>query len=34
LLKSEELAGFLNALKNRLPFKKIKVDDQSEARGS
>ncbi len=34
LLKSEELAGFLNPLKARLSLKKIKVDDQSEARGS
>ncbi len=33
LFKSEELFGFLAALKNRLPFKKIKVDDQGEARG-
>lgn len=33
LLRSEELFGFLAALKTRWPFKKVKVDDQSEARG-
>lgn len=33
LLKSEELFGFLAALKNRLPFRKVKIDDQGEARG-
>ncbi|MFZ4631987.1 MAG: murein biosynthesis integral membrane protein MurJ [Patescibacteria group bacterium] len=33
LLKSEELFGFLTALKNRFPFKKVKIDDQGEARG-
>ena len=34
LLKSEELFGFLRALKTRWPFRKIKIGDQSEARGS
>jgi putative peptidoglycan lipid II flippase len=33
LLKSEELFGFLAALKTRWPFKRVKIDDQSEARG-
>lgn len=33
LLRSEELFGFLSALKNRLPFRRVKIDDQSEARG-
>lgn len=33
LFKSEELFGFLSALRNRMPFKKVKVDDQGEARG-
>jgi len=33
LFKSEELYGFIAALKNRWPFKKVKVDDQGEARG-
>jgi len=33
LFKSEELFGFIAALKNRWPFKKIKLDDQGEARG-
>ncbi len=33
LFKSEELFGFLSALKNRWPFKKVKIDDQGEARG-
>jgi putative peptidoglycan lipid II flippase len=33
LFKSEELFGFLAALKNRWPFKKVKIDDQGEARG-
>ena len=33
LFKSEELYGFISALKNRWPFKKVKIDDQGEARG-
>jgi len=33
LFKSEELFGFLAALQNRWPFKKVKIDDQGEARG-
>lgn len=33
LLGSEELFGFLSALKNRWPFRKVRIDDQSEARG-
>jgi peptidoglycan biosynthesis protein MviN/MurJ (putative lipid II flippase) len=33
LLRSEELFGFLSALKRRLPFKKVGVEDQGEARG-
>jgi putative peptidoglycan lipid II flippase len=33
LLKSEELLGFLNALRQRWPFKKVKIDDQGEAMG-
>lgn len=33
LFKSEELYGFMGALKNRWPFKKVKIDDQGEARG-
>jgi putative peptidoglycan lipid II flippase len=33
LFKSEELFGFLAALRNRWPFKKVKIDDQGEARG-
>jgi len=33
LLKSEELEGFISALKHRWPFKKLKVEDQGEARG-
>lgn len=33
ILKSEELTGFISALKQRWPFKKLKVDDQGEARG-
>lgn len=33
LLKSEELFGFTESLKNRWPFKKVKIDDQGEARG-
>jgi putative peptidoglycan lipid II flippase len=31
--KSDELLGFLNSLKNRWPFKKVRIDDQGEARG-
>ncbi len=33
LLGSEELFGFLEALKSRLSFKKVGLDDQGEARG-
>lgn len=33
LFKSEELFGFLSSLQNRWPFRKVKVDDQGEARG-
>lgn len=33
MFKSEELFGFLAALKNRWPFRKVKIDDQGEARG-
>lgn len=33
LLGSEELSGFMSALKNRWPFRKVKVGDQGEARG-
>ncbi len=33
LFKSEELFGFIASLRNRWPFKKVKVDDQGEARG-
>lgn len=33
LLKSEELFSFLASLQNRWPFKKVKIDDQGEARG-
>jgi len=33
LLKSEELSGFIAALRNRWPFRKVKVGDQGEARG-
>ncbi len=33
LFKSEELFGFLASLRNRWPFKKVRVDDQGEARG-
>ena len=33
LFKSEEIIGFLAALRNRWPFKKVRVDDQGEARG-
>lgn len=33
LLKSEELSGFISALRNRWPFRKVKIEDQGEARG-
>ncbi len=33
LLGSEEFIGFLNTCRNKLPFKKIKIGDQGEARG-
>jgi putative peptidoglycan lipid II flippase len=33
LFRSEELEGFLASLRNRWPFKKVKIDDQGEARG-
>lgn len=33
VLKSEELAGFVAALRQRWPFRKLKVGDQGEARG-
>lgn len=33
LLRSEELFGLLNAFKKRLPFRRVQVDDQGEARG-
>ena len=33
LLKSGELMDFLYSLKRRLPFKKVKLEDQGEARG-
>ncbi|MFA5023716.1 MAG: murein biosynthesis integral membrane protein MurJ [Patescibacteria group bacterium] len=33
LFKSEELFSLLASLRNRWPFKKVKVDDQGEARG-
>lgn len=33
LFNSEELFGFLSALGNRWPFKKIDIDDSGEARG-
>jgi len=32
-LKSEELFGFLSSLKNKWPFRQVKIDDQGEARG-
>ena len=32
-LKSPELLDFLRSLKRRWPFKKVKLDDQGEARG-
>lgn len=33
LFRTEELANFLSSLKRRLPFKKVAVDNQDEARG-
>jgi len=33
LFSSEELLGFLTSLRNRWPFRKVKIDDQGEARG-
>lgn len=33
LLRSEEFFGFMSALRKRLPFKKVRIDDQGEARG-
>ena len=33
LLQSEELLGFLDAMRHRWPFKKVKIDDQGEAMG-
>lgn len=33
LLRSEELASFLVAIRHRLPFYKVRVDDSGEARG-
>lgn len=33
LLRSEELIGFLSALRKRWPFRKVKIDDQGEALG-
>lgn len=33
LLRSEELFGLLNAFRKRLPFRRVQVDDQGEARG-
>lgn len=33
LLKSEEFFGFFTSLMNRWPFRKVKIDDQGEARG-
>jgi len=33
LLNSEEFFWFIDALKNRWPFKKVKIGDQGEARG-
>lgn len=32
-LKSQEMLGFIESLKNRWPFKKVKLDDQGEAMG-
>ena len=32
-LKSEELFGLLSSLKNKWPFRHIKIDDQGEAQG-
>jgi putative peptidoglycan lipid II flippase len=33
LFQSEELFSFLSALRRRLPFRKVKIEDQGEARG-
>jgi putative peptidoglycan lipid II flippase len=33
LLKSEELFSFVNVIKRRLPWKKVKIEDQGEVRG-
>jgi len=33
LLRSEEFFGLISSLRNRWPFRKIKIDDQGEARG-
>lgn len=33
LFRSEEFFSLVSALKNRLPFRKVKVEDQGEARG-
>lgn len=33
VLKSQEILGFIESLKNRWPFKKVKLDDQGEAMG-
>lgn len=33
ILKSEELSNLWNAIKRRLPFKKVEAEDQGEARG-
>jgi len=33
LFRSEELFGLLSSVRRHLPFKKVKVEDQSEARG-
>ncbi len=33
LFKSEELFNFLSILRSRWPFRKVKIDDQGEARG-
>jgi len=32
-LRSAEIMGFIDSLKNRWPFRKVKIDDQGEARG-
>lgn len=33
LFRSEELSGFVSSVSRRLPFKKLKIEDQGEARG-